>query len=144
LNISRPEFLTVEVEAFQNSGSGHDINTTTISHRRRRRHVLLPHFYIAGAEWSGPNRLALVSIDAPQEEIVTVSHTEEEPLQPGCGSFQMTFSSVVHFAGKFLSPLTPFMLGPRQCGQLSARAEQTDSATIRNKPVVLSRIWSPS
>src|SRR5215216_3311394 len=44
-----------------------------------------------------------------------------EPLQPGMGTFHETFSSLVHLTGRFFSLLTPLRLGPRHCGQLSAR-----------------------
>ncbi len=46
--------------------------------------------------------------------------TGVEPDQAGSGSFHVMFSAVVHVTGRFFSPLTPFLLGPRQFGQFSA------------------------
>src|SRR6185295_4191643 len=43
-----------------------------------------------------------------------------EPLKPGIATFQTTFSSVVHFTGRFFSLLIPLRAGPRHCGQFSA------------------------
>src|SRR6185436_364600 len=43
-----------------------------------------------------------------------------DPLKAGSGSFQATFSVALHVAGSPVSVLTPFNVGPRQFGQLSA------------------------
>src|SRR5215207_1067294 len=40
-----------------------------------------------------------------------------EPLRSGIGSFHATFSAAVHLSGRLRSALTPFMSGPRHCGQ---------------------------
>src|SRR5688572_4203679 len=53
-----------------------------------------------------------------------------DPLHSGIASFQATFSSVVHFTGRFFSVLMPLSDGPRHCGQLSARAEMKVNRTI--------------
>jgi hypothetical protein len=52
-----------------------------------------------------------------------------EPLTFGIATFQVTFSWAVHLSGGFFSVLTPFMVGPRHCGQLSAETAVADSAT---------------
>src|SRR5262249_27800107 len=60
-----------------------------------------------------------------------------EPLQPGIGVFQATFSSVVHLTGRFFSLLTPLSDGPRHCGQFCAWAtnESRKTATSVTNPV---------
>src|SRR5687767_15901148 len=63
-----------------------------------------------------------------------------EPLQPGIATFHATFSSVVHFAGRFFSVLTPLRFGPRHCGQFSART--CDEARSRIDRVI-SRLVTP-
>src|SRR6185295_6288988 len=54
------------------------------------------------------------------------------PLQLGSGSFQLTFSSVVQRKGRFFSPLTPFKVGPRHCGQFSAWATEVKISKAKN------------
>ena len=66
-----------------------------------------------------------------------------EPLQPGSASFQATFSSVVHRAGRFFSPLTPFEFGPRHCGQFSAWTTVASKTTRANMRAVRICISSP-
>src|SRR6185295_1645560 len=44
------------------------------------------------------------------------------PVQLGIAIFQVTFSSALHFVGRFFSALMPLRKGPRHCGQLSANA----------------------
>src|SRR6476620_5527090 len=44
------------------------------------------------------------------------------PVLLGIGTFQTTFSVGLHLTGRFFSLLRPFRLGPRHCGQFSARA----------------------
>src|SRR6185295_13311621 len=43
-----------------------------------------------------------------------------EPDQAGSATFHVTFSVVDHLTGRFFSPLRPFSVGPRHCGQFSA------------------------
>src|SRR5258707_3508267 len=45
-----------------------------------------------------------------------------EPPLPGNGIFQATFFCSLHAAGRLVSLLRPLLSGPRQAGQLSARA----------------------
>src|SRR5262245_31703489 len=59
-----------------------------------------------------------------------------DPLQPGISSFQVMFSSVVHFIGRFFSSLTPLSAGPRHCGQFSA--ETTLSEAIVERAIMTS------
>src|SRR5262245_21348918 len=45
-----------------------------------------------------------------------------EPLQLGSATFQVMFTSALHFKGKFFSLLTPIALGPRHGGECAACA----------------------
>lgn len=45
-----------------------------------------------------------------------------DPAAAGTGTFQSTFSSALHEAGRPFSALTPSRLGPRQAGQSSTAA----------------------
>src|SRR5687767_14347569 len=58
-----------------------------------------------------------------------------EPLQPGMATFHATFSSVVHFAGRFFSALKPLRFGPRHCGQFSACTALRDNKMIARMPI---------
>src|SRR4051794_23102184 len=53
------------------------------------------------------------------------------PLGPGSGSFQATFSLSSHFVARPVSLLTPSPVGPRHCGQLSARAAASAASETR-------------
>src|SRR5687767_5392617 len=57
-----------------------------------------------------------------------------EPLHPSIATFQATFSSVVHFTGRFFSLLTPLSAGPRHCGQFSAEALFSKKPIARKIP----------
>ena len=67
----------------------------------------------------------------------------------GSVTFQRTFSVALHLSGRSFSSDTPWPVGPRQPGQLSARAEAVQMATTSNATVVLilnrsndsSRMW---
>ena len=43
----------------------------------------------------------------------------------------MMFCSVVQVSGRFLSELTPFIVGPRHCGQLSAKYNYENDGTTK-------------
>src|SRR5688572_12812740 len=59
-----------------------------------------------------------------------------EPLNAGSGSFHATFSVALQVEGSPVSALTPFPVGPRQFGQLSAKsvalASITTHVTVNN------------
>src|SRR6185369_7787276 len=65
-----------------------------------------------------------------------------EPLQAGIASFQTTFSSVVHFTGRFFSLLTPLSDGPRHCGQFCAAAFCSKKPSARKIPTRRMKIFS--
>src|ERR1044072_9341191 len=71
----------------------------------------------------------LASVSATFRKIRSRQMMGVEPLQAGIASFHATFSSVVHFEGRFLSLLTTFSAGPRHCGQFSARARVIENIT---------------
>src|SRR6185503_5057645 len=54
------------------------------------------------------------------------------PVQLGIASFHVMFSWLLQRTGRFVSLLTPFMLGPRHWGQLSARTMPTGTNKTTN------------
>ena len=53
-------------------------------------------------------------------KIVSPQMIGVDPLRPGIASFHAMFSVGLHLSGSPFSVLTPFIAGPRHCGQFSA------------------------
>ena len=64
-----------------------------------------------------------------------------EPLRPGIASFHAMFSVGLHLSGRPFSALTPFIAGPRHCGQFSA--DNVAAAAIATIPVPITRLIQP-
>ena len=54
--------------------------------------------------------------------------------RPGTGTFHATFLSAPHRTGTPVAAETPWPVGPRNCGQSSARAEENVEPTRQNRP----------
>jgi hypothetical protein len=67
-----------------------------------------------------------------------------DPLQVGSGSFHAIPSVALHRVGRFDSPLEPFRLGPRQCGQFSAEATPPMHVAATSRPTVARILLSPA
>src|SRR6516165_8686369 len=65
-------------------------------------------------------RYRLLSASATLRKMLFSQMIGVAPVLLGIASFQTTFSVVLQRTGRSLSPLTPFKLGPRHCGQFSA------------------------
>ncbi len=76
------------------------------------RHNSLPEVDTPNRTRSVPEVL-VTKIRSPQT-------TGVDPADPGMGSRQETFFSLLHWVGKLVSWLTPSLRGPRHCGQSSA------------------------
>src|SRR5689334_2251221 len=77
------------------------------------------------------HRYRLLSASATFRKIWLPQMIGVAPVLLGMGSFQSTFSVGLHRTGRFFSPLIPFNLGPRHCGQSSAKAD-SESANNDN------------
>ncbi len=56
-----------------------------------------------------------------------------EKPRPGIGVFQSTFFVSLHSVGRFFSGDTPWLSGPRHCGQL----DESDFAAVRDSDPAL-------
>src|SRR5688572_17752687 len=82
LNVSSPKFFAVEVERLQEPRARHYPNGLAIRNRRRRRHILLSHLDVAARKRPFPQHRALIAIDGPKLQIVTLSNIEEDAFPP--------------------------------------------------------------
>ena len=82
LHIARPQLCAAEVERLEDAGTGHHPDVLAIGDRRRRGHVLLTHFDVAGAEMLLPDKLALCSVDTPQIQVVPLRDVQKDAFAP--------------------------------------------------------------
>src|SRR5438309_4071234 len=85
LDVSRPQFVTAEIETLEDSVPRHDTDVFSISDRRGGRHILLAHLGVATAERFLPKNRSFSLLDTPKIEVITVSHIEEEAISPDDG-----------------------------------------------------------
>src|SRR5262245_59688847 len=99
---------------------------------------VVPTFFLHS---SLPVVLTHSSASAPRSSLVRKMRSPQTtcvaPHSPGSGSFHRTLSSASHAVGRFFSLLMPSPVGPRHCGQLSAKA--ADSA---NSDSPTARVWA--
>ena len=150
LDVARPELLAAEVERLEHADAGHHPDGLAVGDRRRRRHVLLALHVVAVGERALPDDAPVPAIDRPQLEtppfvrgatfrkIVSPQMIGVEPLRPGIASFHAMFSVGLHLTGRPFSALTPFIAGPRHCGQFSA--DNVAAAAIATIPVPTTRL----
>src|SRR6266480_763344 len=85
LDVSRPQFITAEIEAFQDSVSRHDTDVFSIRNRRRGRHILLAHLSVATAERLLPKNTSFSLLNTPKREFITLGDIEEDAIFPDDG-----------------------------------------------------------
>ena len=66
LDVSRPHFIAVEIETFQDPIPRHDTHVLSIGDRRRGRHILLAHLGVATTERLLPKNGSFGLLDTPK------------------------------------------------------------------------------
>src|SRR5438128_10365511 len=72
LDVAGPQLIAAQVEALENPGPRHDVNTLAVGDRRGGRHVLLALLVVAAAESLLPTHGPFSPVSAPEEEIISV------------------------------------------------------------------------
>ena len=85
LNVAHPQFFAFKRKRLNDSGARHGKDCFSVRRWGRRRHILLVDFVIATAHRALPKDRAVVPVQAPQLEIVSIGHVEENFFAPDNG-----------------------------------------------------------